>query len=693
MTISLRSSRLKIDTTNKVVTSVKPVNSPVKTYTRNKGRNQKALQAEYPEWNFAEIGRLIDVESFVRRAFRAKTNLFFKEGFGYSSLDKQKENYISTRFKQMGLATKKPMLTLMVETFYSLVSLSNAFWVKVRKQSASGGKVRYVDGKPIEPVAGYFMLPVESVKIVRDEYDKVVKYIQEIPGKDDKEFNPEDVIHFYFNRRPGFSVGTPDIVPVVDDIESLRLMEENIELLMNKHIFPLFHYKVGTKERPAVYLSDGTSEVDDISLKVQEMPSDGCWVTSERHEVIPLSPKGSPVDIPAIIEYWKNRIYTGLGVSSVDMGESGATSRSTAQTLSTNLINEIKAYQTEFVAQFNQYVIYELLLESTFPLSKIFDETPVELSFKEIDFENLMARENHYIEQYNSDAITHDELREKLGYSPLTGEGWIKDSSHGDFDRTRFGLQKRYELLVSNLKYDPSVSETPPAPVVSGSSAENKSSSSAKTSKAVSNKNKPQNQHGTRKSAKVNKDSVDDVLTITDNPISQFLSDFVEKLDRYPKKDLNVLLNVDLSIAHNKLVSGAKIALLKGSKDKNRYIIGGPQNSQQVEDHIFKVIERFRKDVERKINIVETKEQLRFELDVYSYRARLIDETEIKRAYNYGVVLGYRSASDQDIIVNYDENSCERCKSALPIKKNDAIIYNEIAPIHPECNCSYILRE
>ena len=63
-------------------------------------------------------------------------------------------------------------------------------------------------------------------------------------------------------------------------------------------------------------------------------------------------------------------------------------------------------------AQFNQEVINELLLESTFPTDNILDQDNlVSLQFKEIDIENKLEQEKHAIQLFQGNGITHSELR------------------------------------------------------------------------------------------------------------------------------------------------------------------------------------------------------------------------------------------------------------------------------------------
>ena len=44
-----------------------------------------------------------------------------------------------------------------------------------------------------------------------DIINSIKKVMQRLPDGSRKEFFPSEIIHFYSNRNPGFSVGTPDI--------------------------------------------------------------------------------------------------------------------------------------------------------------------------------------------------------------------------------------------------------------------------------------------------------------------------------------------------------------------------------------------------------------------------------------------------------------------------------------------------
>ena len=685
---------------------------PTKVYTSNIGRGRApTLRWEYPEWDLVETGRIFDTESYVRRALRVKKNLFLKEGYEFTGSNIPRIRYIKRRLQQMEHATGMPFPVLLSSTIESLERTSNAFYVKVRKNVASGGRYRITpEGKKLEPVAGYYLLPAETVRIKRDEFGKIVKYQQDVHGKTEKEFRPEDIVHFYFDKRPGYSVGTPSVVPVKDDIRALRRIEENVELLVYQHLFPLFHYKVGTQDAPAAVFPDGSTEIDVVKTEVAEMPSDGCWVTPERHEVVPLQAKEGPIAVDKVIEHFKQRIFTGLGVSSVDMGEGGTANRSTAQTMSRNLIDDTKADQKEFGAQFYTYIIQELLLESTFPQATLLDEeNRVYLKFKEIDFEARQAKENHYVDMFLKNAITHDEMRQLIGMEPFQGEGWPTANSKprmftkgdGDFSKTNYGLFERDKIILQSLD----------EPGTDASKSEMKSRTTANTSKSaggnsISNKNKPANQHGSRSSAKINKDALNYIhqqggpLGGIYKSLKKSIVDQV-RIDGVTVSKIEFVINISFTEARDRLIRQAQQSYRTGLVETGHmvYEVRLDKIDAKIHDHVEKYVNKLRDNLLEQIKAHTIKKsELRLEdavfieviFDALEHRTDMIDISEVRRAYNYGLSSGYRLNGFTEMrSIRSQSEPCDICDNQfLKYKYTDAIIYEELPPLHPHCKCT-----
>jgi hypothetical protein len=702
--------------------SVKTIPSPVKAYTRNQKRGREPNQTwESPEWNLAECGRIVDVDSYARRAFRVKKNLFTKEGYDFVSENPERSKYIQQRFLQIELATRKPIPILLSETISSLIRCSNAFWVKVRNYKASAGRVRYIGNKKLDPIAGYFLLPPETVQIKRDEYGKILKYQQVIRGKNRIEFKPEDVIHFYFDRREGFSVGTPILTPVKDDIRALRRIEEDLELLLHNHLFPLFHYKVGTTDAPATVLSDGTNEVDHVSLSVAQMPADGCWVTSERHEIKAVETSPTPFPVDNIIDHFKQRIFTGLGVSSVDMGEGAGASRSTAQTLSRNLIDDTKSDQKDFGALFFLEVILELLLESTFPTDSLLqDDNLVFLKFNEIDLEARQAKENHLMDMFLKNGITHSEFRTGTGRKPFEGTGWLS-TGDGDWAETNYGVIERDKILLQSLD-EPGTPESKEetksrTAANNAKSAKSKSETKSRTKanntksaggNAVENKNKPANQTGPRPSAKLNKDFADyssiyPIIQSKKLPLSTAFSsaekDIITAIQRgsFTEDSSRAVLDRYFLKANQDLFSLCRRSFYSGYQLTNQDIIEVDLHTVyiSIRYQIDFYLNKLQRDLYESL-VQNTEKDLLFKqedttftkwiFDAHSRRVGQIEDCEIKRCFNYGLAIGLDQKGTEIDFETSEINDCQLCASSiLKFKNNNAIIFKELPPFHPSC--------
>lgn len=319
---------------NKKPANISPVKSGLLNYAATTSRRGQWAASDY---DIPLINRIEDTDSYVHQAFVKKIGLMFKEGYELVGPNPKTVQYIKLRLAQISRATGQPIDELLRSMGGSLIKKSNAFLLKVRKESASGGKVRTLPGsnREVEPVAGYFIMPAELMQFEADQLGNVTRWKLELPDGRFQYFKPQDVVHLYFNRKDGFVFGTPTIVPVVDDIRSLRKIEENIEMLIYQHLFPLFHYKVGDKDLPATVDENGNDEIELARMEIRQMPSEGGIVTSHRHEIQLIGAENRSLRAEGYLEHFKKRVFSGLGISAVDMGE-GECYSSDTQTLTEN---------------------------------------------------------------------------------------------------------------------------------------------------------------------------------------------------------------------------------------------------------------------------------------------------------------------------------------------------------------------
>jgi len=671
-----RSTTLAIveKTNGKKVTLRKP--------TFDYGRRESFTCAEY---NLMEIGIIEDVESYVRQSFQKKTALMFKEGEEFGGKNKQTIDYVKKRILQIEHVSNISWRQLLRDTGYALLSRSNYFWVKVRKAEASGG--RTIGG--IQPVAGYFGMGAENVKVKKNKQGKIIKYRQQMADGRYREFSPRDIIHFHAYRKPGFSFGTPQIVPVKEDIRALRRIEENVELLIYQTLFPIFQYRVGTENKPAgdIRLPDGTvmSEVEYVRGQIADMPAEGGIVTPERHEIDFIGAEGKALKAREYLDYFKTRVFTGLGVSSVDMGEGNTANRATASTMSTTMVDSVKDYQSIIEETINKEVIKELLLESTFLFDILEGVNIVDFKFREIDIEAQLKKNTNAQVLYNGNVIDVDEARKITGHEPITEE------------QDALMFVDRVDLRKLKVQTD---GQMEIAQIGAAAKAASASSSSSATNSAK-NSNAPTNQHGTKTGPQK---SQLDYFKVKDGHVSNVTRMLKSDISKHVKKELidrkwiNTLIAIGKDSATEKYLQIARKEYLQGLKDSGSDAANFEKliitDFQEVKEATEGFISKYMKDINGKVQNTldsmiddgETRSKMEEAIlevfDKIKYRGDFIDATERMRAYNYGKAVGLRSQGliTASVIKNSD---CEECKKSPDIVDLLNLTIWSVPPYHP----------
>lgn len=690
-------------------TMIPPVRNPVLRYNsdRYRGRGQ-FHQAEY---DLAEAGRIEDTDSYVRQAFDKKVALMFKEGWDIVGKNPRTVKYIKARFSQIARASGTPTEKLFREVGSSLVRKSNAFLVKVRKTEASGGRVRREPGKDatIKPVAAYFISPAESM-----EYQlsggKLSRWQQRMPDGSKKEWNNKDICHFYYDRKDGFIFGTPTLVPVVDDIRALRKIEENIELLVYQHLFPLFQYKVGTEDAPAGFDEYGNREIDLVKQEIQYMPTEGGIVTPERHEIKAIGAEGRALRAEGYLEHFKKRVFAGLGISAVDMGEGETANRATADNMSRNLVDAVKDLQQVMEIFVNDLIITELLLESTFGDSVLDEENICRLKFKEIDIEAQIKKEAHYADQFAKDVLTWDEARTKIGYDPIivptpeeAENGNDNPDLYPEWHKTRWKLFEEPKLLIQSI--DEPYSLAAKAAVannsigVTGQQAQEsgdekkqlevdleKEKTKAKVAVA---KAKPAPKKRDGYLAETFKSIKEDVVTRAAQPefdvewvASQIRTAMAPTIDRLVAEQM---VAFRAGYVHHGRIDGE--TFMKDAK------IARGKFRSRTEKYINKLTNNVITGIKKQPDSLGSQDlamRVRAIFDVVQFRTTFIEDVEVRKAQSLGMATAKKQWGGGHIysaITN--DAACTTCKS-MDGKPYDVqnVVMDDLAPHHAGCNCS-----
>lgn len=460
---------------------------------------------ERPAYDFVRLMQAIDTDSYVKQAMSKYKDLFWKEGWEIISENPEAISYLNKRIDFMEIAMKRPFVDFLIEVSDQLFKFSNAFIVKARGDLSEyfPDKLSPMTGET--PVIGYYLIPTEQVRIFRDKHNRPKSYRQEtdpltyMPLANNPVWTAEKVIHLHFDRKTGRAFGTPFLVNVLDDVIALRQIEEDIQNLVHRELFPLYKYKIGTAEQPAE-----PEEITQAAIEIENLRAEGGLILPFRHDVEVIGSQGAALDASQYLNHFKERVAVGLGLAPHHLGMvMNGGNRSVTDRLDIALYDRIKQMQKLFSEMIRLNIFNELLFEGGFDPITNPTESGVSdrcyFKFKEIDVDTQVKKENHIVQKYVSNLITLDEARIALGYD-----------SDVDMDRLNATLQTNLQVDAANAtakiqsKNQSKVkgNDSPPEPKTSDGqkSAVAGQKNMPNNKRGVGNSMRPMNQNGRKNS-------------------------------------------------------------------------------------------------------------------------------------------------------------------------------------------------
>lgn len=442
----------------------------VRTIARSSVENPRNVQFIKKEYDLETIANAVQIDGLLRRSVSVFVEQIFKNGYEIQSIDKSVKEYIELRIKEIERLTGVSFYETIESIARQLVTYGNAYLIKVRKSDVStiGRKFKKFN-KQLNPVVGLFVADSTTISLGINEKGIVTHYKQCSIFQPQAIFKAEDVTHFTFDKSPSTFTGMPAIQSVLDDVRALRKLEEEVEILGFQYSVPLYLYKVGNKDVPPAQ-----GEVDTVTATINNMKTYGMLVVPGHHDIEVPGNASSPVDLIGYINHFKKRVFSGLGVSPIAMGESDTSNRNTSQTLDTSMQNVTLGYQRIIKNRLEQDLLLEFILEH----KKDPIKTDYGFVFPQIDLESQVKKENHLLGLFQGNAISRSEMRIEMGWDVKVNE---KDM--------------HLELVT--------------IPTTEAGAAAKAAASPTKSQNSTSNKNKPANQYGAATRPKVVKNSMD----------------------------------------------------------------------------------------------------------------------------------------------------------------------------------------
>lgn len=372
-------------------------------------------------YDFERIIQAVDTDSYVKQGVNKYKELFWKEGWDIVSENPDAVAYLYQRIDYLEIAMKRPFIEFLMEVIDQLIKFGNAFIVKARADMTDYFPMKLDPISGDLPVVGYYLIPTEQVRILRDKHNKPKAYKQQTnpytfsTGTEAPEWPADKVIHLHFDRKTGRAFGTPFIANALDDIVALRQMEEDIQNLVHRELFPLYKYKVGTAEQPAE-----PDEIDKAAAEIENLRAEGGLILPYRHDVEVIGSQGESLDATKYLDHFKERVAIGLGVAPHHLGMTlNGGNRSVTERLDTALYDKVKHFQRLFSEMIRFNIFNELLFEGGFDPIQNPKEAGISdrcyFKFREIDVDTQVKKETHIIQKYTNNVATFEETRLALG--------------------------------------------------------------------------------------------------------------------------------------------------------------------------------------------------------------------------------------------------------------------------------------
>jgi hypothetical protein len=616
--------------------------SPVRRYQYTR-RNVSYKPSEY---DLEMVANAVQLDGILRRTVNIYVEQILKNGYELNSENDKIRKHITKRLKEIQYFTGISFYELMNQISTQLVTYGNAYVIKERaKDFSKFGKSYRLFGRNVNPIVGLFCADASTMEVGLNDTGTIVTYKQEIRGEA-IEWDERDVIHFTYNKIPGTLTGQSQILPVLDDVRALRKLEEEIEILGFQYSIPLYLYKVGSKEIPPA-----PGEVEHVSSTIANMPSYGMLVVPGHHDIT-IPANNNSMDIIKYVEHFKSRIFGGLGVSPVALGQTSTSNRNTAQVADLAMQSITKSYQ--------QIEKNKIELEFRFP---------------EIDIETQIKKETHIIAKWQNNLITRTEARNEMDYENKIKE---TDTFLNTIDIPKIEAQLKGQMEIAQLNADNSIklAKLKPAPSAGGEktsttalpkpNAGGKSVTKVthtitapKNQKATSNKVAPANQHGKSTRPKYVKNSTDNIF----DGLSLFNN---EDFSKTLSKDIINYLYEELDYTINKLCSfyhKPKFEINKNITDK--YFTGLDLIISDKVSTAIKFLDEYDK------------------LDIYNQKTKQFVDDQILKVHNLAKILMYNELNINTILISAD--NCD--KHADTSIKIDNFDYSKLPPFGYQCKC------
>lgn len=671
---------------SKLAKKIKRIEAPVIRFFETP--EQIMSQHSGGEYDLLSVFKLLKYEPYFLKSTQKKLSLLVKSGFNIQSNDDKIKKYMDARFLYMFVQTGKSFRETVRQIAKYLIVCSNAFVIKVRAKDFEFARSYTKNGKEMKPIVGLFiahpttMRPkFKTVKMKSGYKLEIEKWIHFNSAGARVEFDVDDVAHFTIFKEDGMLLGMPEVIPVIDDIRTLRKIEEDVQLLIYRDLFPIIHYGV---EKPDILdHKTGWTELDQARSDMQNIIQDGGIATDSRHEIKFIGSEGKGIDPKPFLEYFRERVFSGLGMSSADMGLGTDISGSTATSMSKQLTDAVRFIQQELSSQFNEMILTELALQSPFEVSEIFQEGNLPtLNFIETDIEWKIRKENHEADLFTKGVKTVDEVRNALG------------------EDTEFDVSRTFIGLYGQMEVDQQTEAGEHLARVAASAAPKTVKSASGATKQITSPDPGNFKSSADKGSAADKDMIkssktnSNVVKSTRDSYEEFeestiiQDQFKSYINSTDRTKIDIIFATKM--VYNDIKANISDSILQGAIDAANDLGIDPPGDIKVLHNVYSNIDKLCQKVTTMI--VDSEKNI----NRAAARVGMANRTEKNRGYNYGYGITCVNNSCNNVVIyaahdNVADDSMEFVGKELVL--NIENIMSEIPPFRPNSKLKIKIRE
>lgn len=224
----------------------------------------------------------------------------------------------------------------------------------------------------------------------------------------------DDVCHIRYMIEKNAPLAMPPSMPILNDIEDMRVLEENLVFLGWQFGHPIL---VATVDCSNLTSAEAENEIQRVRSAIDNMESIGYIVGTNRLKIDLKYPNGSGVPLDSFIAHFTKRISKNMDTAALLMGDGGDAGRQAGEAIEASSNDIIWMTSTLLAEKLEEEIIRDIW-------SGISNKNPIELPLKirlvEIDRTRYMSYVNQLTNLVNGYVIPGSRLLDRVGEKPLT---------------------------------------------------------------------------------------------------------------------------------------------------------------------------------------------------------------------------------------------------------------------------------